>query len=530
MDNFITGDSFEDRFKDLFMNSSHSDITLNVIYYTEEGEEKNWRKPSHKFLLMISSSFFREELKEYTDSTFTIKENNITLFKKIIEFLYTKTIDLSPYQTDDVILVITLSQKYKVLGLIEHCVSLIFGANGPDKICCDECLIRYFNMGVKKEIECLTDACLKIISLYTDSFFQHEEVLMLSPGSLKMILEQDTLNISEMELYSAVLEWAHNIYVQMEGIQVTKKRRSGLNYRCIKSKTLNIKHVDYLNDESLSELDLHDLYKTRRIDKRVNGVEDKDADYWIHIRDILDHLKITENIRFLAINPAELSLNIPKKNILTDEELSDILLIQNTSNSLLEAPPGLSNIRKPRNANNNISSETGVGRRVYLTILFDFATTHIFNIEDGANSNITKESFLIVSECPVMIMAVILPPKLKTEERGYRYDEDLSVSLYKNSQNGEDRILLASGAFEGKRRYNENHTLLLKYSIQDKTDVFLQRDTLITVEISKICKGSYIGGMTRIPLNQRHQFIATKDVIQKGIIVGLGYCIVDSQK
>lgn len=194
---------------------------------------------------------------------------------------------------------------------------------------------------------------------------------------------------------------------------------------------------------------------------------------------------------------------------------------------LLEPPPGISNIRKPRKVYNNFFSKTKVRRRIHLSILFDFISTHIFNTENENPANLFNESFIIASEHPLMIMAIILPPKLKKQASGSRYDEDVSVSLYKMSENGESRLFLASGSFQGRRNYQENLTLMLKYYVKIENDAFLLRNCEILVEISRLSKGTYMGGLTRTPLNQEHQFIVTKNNIQKGIIGGFGYCIVD---
>ncbi|XP_026461739.1 uncharacterized protein LOC113363452 isoform X2 [Ctenocephalides felis] len=506
------------RFKDLFLSKKHTDVTIHV-----KGENKTTHIKSHKALLALSSLVFQDLLITNPGSELTIEEPDIKNFQILIKFIYTHEVDFSKLKSKDVIIIIQLAIKYEVHELVEYSVEAVFKQKHLTELCCKKCLADYFNFAFKENIEIMIKPCLEMISRNTASFCKDDVFLSLSPEALKTIVEQDDLNISEIDLYLSVLSWAeHKYFVDNNEDKpvLTKKHDVPLSLQMMENKTfhiLKVEHSDSLQLEDETEnMYFKALSELNRETEADN--ENKPKDFWIMIRSILDEADVIKNIRFLAFDPTEFAFMFAESKILTVDELSDIFLNHN-STSLQPLSSGLSNNRTPRQAQNNNPKLC-----VHAIVMFDFVSTHKFFETQLPFPYPVVETFRIVSEQPIMLMAIFLKGKERSSTSKNKYDDCLHVDFYKKTPDLKDRQLFATAHFHGRRNYEEALTMTIEYDFCASVNPLLHRGSEIEIEIIGLSVGAYVCGLTRSLLSDANPFIVPKEEIQKQLTVGFGFC------
>jgi len=112
---YCTSQTFAKKFEHLFENKKYSDFTIK---FEETGESM----PAHQIVFASSSEFFETlikegKIKDNNNEYIVPKSENAVLFKKLVKFFYTGSVDYS----DESALVsfIILSNKFKVKNLKE---------------------------------------------------------------------------------------------------------------------------------------------------------------------------------------------------------------------------------------------------------------------------------------------------------------------------------------------------------------------------------------------------------------------------
>ena len=160
--------------------------------------------PAHKFVLAISSPVFfamfygeLAETKDYVEISDCDYESLLELFR----FIYSDEANLNP---DNVMQLMYLAKKYMVPSLADRC-SAYFQEN------LDASNVFHVLPGAQKyEEKDLLDHCWKVIETETGKAVKSDGFMTIERSALEELVEKDTLNIKEVELFKAVDCWAVN--------------------------------------------------------------------------------------------------------------------------------------------------------------------------------------------------------------------------------------------------------------------------------------------------------------------------------
>lgn len=140
-------------------------------------------------------------------------EGNLTLpiesFKQIINFISkSKTKNVSKDDFNFVAKVMKVSKNNKKLKFLEETYSDVFSDYITEKNVCH--VFQLFH-NLKDKI---SKACEKIISDNTKLIISSNDFKLLDITTVKKILEFHRFNVNELNIFSALLEWAENACIQ----------------------------------------------------------------------------------------------------------------------------------------------------------------------------------------------------------------------------------------------------------------------------------------------------------------------------
>ena len=196
----------KERCKSMFNNYILSDVKFVVQASRKIGERDSKRSkmeiPAHKFLLSICSPVFyamfcgeMAETKEHIDLPDCEYEGMLELLR----YIYTDDVCLNG---NNVMQVLYLAEKYMIPSLISECTEYI-GKNLDlsNVFCVFKHAEQYGNKG-------LLWHCWDVIDKNTEEALKSNEVLSMDKSFLNQLVERNTLNIREVELFKAVDFWA----------------------------------------------------------------------------------------------------------------------------------------------------------------------------------------------------------------------------------------------------------------------------------------------------------------------------------
>lgn len=120
-----------------------------------------------------------------------------TEFEKMLRFVYTDRVQLT--DEDDAIGVFYVAHKYDIGLLLDECVRYLTA----------ETVYRILEVGVLFNNSKLITDCLQFIAEKNGEVVFSEDFLKLEEDTLRMILELDLVQISEVYLFMAVISWAN---------------------------------------------------------------------------------------------------------------------------------------------------------------------------------------------------------------------------------------------------------------------------------------------------------------------------------
>ena len=214
----------------LFNNDVLSDVKLIVPAATsaESGNKKAKRVISaHKFILSVSSpvfyTMFNGELPETGDSVEVVDCEFETLLE-FVRFLYSDEVTLSG---SNVLQVLYLAKKYMVPSLADKCREFLEDSLYPSDV------FRVLPVAELHEDKKLLDHCWKLIDRQTKVALESAESIERSV--LESLVERDTLDIKEIDLFTAVSRWATN-ECGKQGLEASGKvKRRVLGDRVVKA-------------------------------------------------------------------------------------------------------------------------------------------------------------------------------------------------------------------------------------------------------------------------------------------------------
>ncbi|XP_020619584.1 BTB/POZ domain-containing protein 6-like [Orbicella faveolata] len=190
-----------ERCKFMFNNELLSDVKF-VVRDAAHGSRSMKKIPAHKFLLAISSpvfyAMFYGELAEKKDSI-DISDCDHESLLELFRFMYSDKVILNG---DNVMQVLYLAKKYMLPSLADKCTEFLrenLDASNvfhvlPAAQTCEE-----------KDLEC---HCWKVIDNQTDEAVKSDGFVTIKKSLLETLVERDSLNVKEVELFKAVDCWA----------------------------------------------------------------------------------------------------------------------------------------------------------------------------------------------------------------------------------------------------------------------------------------------------------------------------------
>ena len=188
--------SLKEKVSHFFMNELASDVKFLVNSQTI---------PAHRFVLIANSSvffaMFNGPLAE-TSGTVAITDcEREDDFIQFLRFLYTEKCDL---KWKNVFKILYFSKKYLVSSLTKHCTRFLSNEIDLDKV------LQVLQQAIKFDELELKDRCLQYLCPNISKLVVTEAFISLEHHVLTLIIEQDQLRISEVDLFKAVEQWCEN--------------------------------------------------------------------------------------------------------------------------------------------------------------------------------------------------------------------------------------------------------------------------------------------------------------------------------
>ena len=193
--------TIRERTKFMFDNDLFSDVKFVVRKSDGESESKQVI-PAHKFVLSIGSPVFEAmfygELAETRDSI-ELPDCEYESLLELFRYMYSDEVNLSG---SNVMGVLYLAKKYMVPSLAEKCTEYLADNLDPSNV------FSILPSAQKYEEKSLVDRCWKVIDEQTEAAVKSDGFATIDRSLLEVVVERDTLNITEVELFKGVMEWA----------------------------------------------------------------------------------------------------------------------------------------------------------------------------------------------------------------------------------------------------------------------------------------------------------------------------------
>ena len=196
-----TRPTIRERCKFMFNNELLSDVKF-VVRDSEGGSESMEKIPAHKFVLAISSpvfyAMFYGELAEKKDSI-DITDCDHKSLLELFRFMYSDEVNLN---ADNVMQVLYLAKKYMIPSLTDECTEFLQENLDASNV------FHVLPDAQKYEEKDLVDHCWKVIEEQTHEAVKSDDFMTIEKLVLEELVERDSLNVKEVELFKAVDCWA----------------------------------------------------------------------------------------------------------------------------------------------------------------------------------------------------------------------------------------------------------------------------------------------------------------------------------
>ncbi|KAM7438107.1 PHR domain [Porites harrisoni] len=196
----IARSTIKERCKAIFNQELLSDVKFAVC---REGGSGSKTIPAHKFVLAISSpvffAMFYGDLPER--DCVEIPDCDYESLLEVLRFIYSDEVNLTP---GNVMQVLYLAKKYMLPILAEKCS--VYLKENLDA----SSVFLVLPQAQKYEQKDLMDHCWKLIETETVEAVKSDGFVAIERSVLEGLVERDSLNIKEVELFKAVNCWAGN--------------------------------------------------------------------------------------------------------------------------------------------------------------------------------------------------------------------------------------------------------------------------------------------------------------------------------
>ena len=195
--------TIRERCKFMFNNELLSDVKFQVVDRdSEDGSQSMKMIPAHKFLLAISSpvfyAMFYGELAEKKDSIHFSDCDHKSLLE-LFRFVYSDEVDLN---VDNVMQMLYLAKKYMLPSLADKCSEFLRENLDASNV------FYVLPEAQKYEEKDLEKHCWEVIDKDTDEAVKSDGFVTIEKSMLEELVERDSLNVREVELFKAVDFWA----------------------------------------------------------------------------------------------------------------------------------------------------------------------------------------------------------------------------------------------------------------------------------------------------------------------------------
>ncbi|ODN01766.1 BTB/POZ domain-containing protein 2 [Orchesella cincta] len=240
-----------EQFHYVFQNNLFSDVRFLV------GSEQT-PVYSHSFVLKVRSAVFEKILEKLHGPIQEIVINGVTIsgFNRFIQFLYTDQLEAS---AEEALEILPLAKKYRVSALSKQCVTLL--AEGIR----ESNAASIYNVARDlKEIE-LEQKALQFIQNNASQVFAGKDFLHLNNDNLSQLLKMDELDITEINLFNALMEWA-NVECGRHTLRATPKHmrmviKDALYLIRFPIMSLSEFNADVVSKEILNEKEIKEVTK-----------------------------------------------------------------------------------------------------------------------------------------------------------------------------------------------------------------------------------------------------------------------------
>lgn len=157
---------------------------------------------AHKLILSMSSPVFEKMFQNgfnESDSDINIVDIQPEAFGAMLNYIYADDIKIQSF--DQACELCYIANKYMMPNLLKHCTSYIWKDVNYTNAC------RGYEFAKLFDQHQLMEKCKKIIQNQTSAIVAHASFTEIQLSTLKMVLEENALNISELELFKAVENW-----------------------------------------------------------------------------------------------------------------------------------------------------------------------------------------------------------------------------------------------------------------------------------------------------------------------------------
>ena len=188
--------SLKEKVSHFFMNELASDVKFLV---------NSQKIPAHRFVLIANSSvffaMFNGSFAEISSTVAITDCERVDDFIQFLRFLYTEQCDL---KWKNVFKILHFSKKYLVSSLKNHCARFLSQQIEFDKV------LPILQQAIKFDELELRDRCLQYLCPNISKLVVTEAFIGLEHHVLTLIIKQDQLKISEVDLFKAVEKWCEN--------------------------------------------------------------------------------------------------------------------------------------------------------------------------------------------------------------------------------------------------------------------------------------------------------------------------------
>ncbi|XP_031551812.1 BTB/POZ domain-containing protein 6-like [Actinia tenebrosa] len=250
----------------MFNNELMSDVSFVVpVKLGEDGNKKSKMEiPAHKFVLSISSPvFFAMFFGDLADNTHSVSlpdcEYNSLL--ELFRFLYCEQVELNE---DNALQVLYLAKKYIVPSLVEKCIEYLKQNANISTI------FTVLANAEKYEEEYLAKRCWALIDRQTKEALETEDFLTIERQLLESLVVRDSLNVKEVDLFTAVDHWATKECERLNLSCDGTSKRTVLGDKIVKAIRFPLMSRDEFNGTVLGQKILNDK-ETSSIEEYYNS-------------------------------------------------------------------------------------------------------------------------------------------------------------------------------------------------------------------------------------------------------------------